>query len=209
MSDGNTDAARQTKEALEYVRRKTEREMTPPHQPKEYIITETRLMHLLNELPCQFEPIVAKEIRSRPSPAPAPMPILERFARERGEKVFLIYEGEVNGIKAFCARHGLEWNDNHIRNRNDLQEHDAAIRAEAARQAREDAETLFSETTLERVRRQAREDMAKELSDIIKSEWMCDLSEILYIIEGVSKGQGNPFNTQKAKQAQPQERDQQ
>ena len=34
MSDGNTDAARQTKEALEYVRRKTEREMTPARKPQ-------------------------------------------------------------------------------------------------------------------------------------------------------------------------------
>jgi hypothetical protein len=40
---------------------------------------------------------------------------------------------------------------------------------------------------------QAREDFAKELSEIIKSEWMCDLPEILYIIECVSKGNGNPF----------------
>lgn len=39
----------------------------------------------------------------------------------------------------------------------------------------------------------AKQEMAKDLSAIIQSEWMCDLAEILYIIECVSKGNNETF----------------
>jgi hypothetical protein len=40
---------------------RSQRNITP-----RYIVSETRLMHLLNELPCDVEGVVAKEIRSHP-----------------------------------------------------------------------------------------------------------------------------------------------
>ena len=41
--------------------------------------------------------------------------------------------------------------------------------------------------------REAREDMAKEISAIIEGEWQCSLAEVLYIIECVSKENSEPF----------------
>jgi len=46
--------------------------ITPRH-----IVSETRLMHLLNELPCDVEGMVAKEIRSHPYNAGRQMELCE------------------------------------------------------------------------------------------------------------------------------------
>jgi len=102
MSDGITDAARQTERALEYARRKAEKEMS--EQPKEYIITEEQL-HSLEVCGgntdcdgCEYSApgfrctpgMVASDIRSRPhTSAPAPEHMVSAYAH-----------GKVDGAKA-------------------------------------------------------------------------------------------------------------
>lgn len=74
MSDGITDATRQTREALEYVRRKTEKEIT--NQPQqEYIITEDDLESLYAMTHTKYEQQVTEihqRVHSRPHTSHTP-----------------------------------------------------------------------------------------------------------------------------------------
>jgi uncharacterized protein YlzI (FlbEa/FlbD family) len=136
MSDGNTDAARQTKEALEYVRRKTEREMTSPQQPKEYPIDYLECARMdirgnaylangsmvvdMEEVDAVINKLKEERIRSRPHPA---QPIESTKGMEH-RKSRLASGGSSRAPRREESRHTCT----------NLDEHDAAI----ARKARED-----------------------------------------------------------------------
>lgn len=51
----------------------------------------------------------------------------------------------------------------------------------------------YSEIEYENAILDARTKMAQELSTIIQKEWQCDLAEVLYIIDCISKGNNEPF----------------